>query len=362
MEFNQSQQIRYSRHFKLPDVGKKGQEKLLSSRVLCVGAGALGSTVLPMLASAGIGLIGIADDDVIELSNLQRQTLYNTNQIGQLKVDKAFERLNALNSDIKITTYPVRVDLNNAEKLIRDYDYVIDCTDNFESRYLLNAVCARRKIPYIYAGIHQFMGQCSVFSVPTGPCYHCLFPKSPEIGALPNCAEAGVLSTLPGLLGAIQANELFKLILKIGKPLIGFLLNVDALSLSFQTYEIMKRADCESCSNKNTLDLKELIKETPNCLAKELEISISEAKQKIKNSEVILLDIREEDERINNIGGYHIPFSQLSKRMNEIKHLKKPLLIYCASGKRSLNAAIFLTQNFQVKCYSLKGGMTAWFS
>lgn len=361
MEFTEHQQIRYSRHFMLQGIGQKGQEKLLSARVLCVGAGALGSVVLPMLASAGVGVIGIADDDVIELSNLQRQTLYNTEQIGQLKVDKALEKLKALNNDISINTYPFRIDINNAEDIIQHYDYVIDCTDNLESRYLLNAVCVLQKIPYIYAGIHQFMGQCSVFSAPEGPCYHCLFPEPPQVDALPNCAEAGVLNCLPGLIGSLQANELFKLILGIGKPLIGKLFKIDALSLSFQTYQINPRKDCECCSTKNKLSLSQLIKSPSICsFTQALELSIDEAKNKIEAGMVTLLDIREENEKINTISGSHsIPFSQWPQRMEEILSLDAPLLIYCTSGKRSLKAAKLLKNNYQMDCYSLKGGITA---
>lgn len=359
--FNSSELIRYSRHFSLFDVGIEGQEKLKKARILCVGAGALGSVVLPILVSAGIGQVGIADDDIIELSNLHRQTLYRTDDIGKSKIAVASQRLQALNPDIKVIPHDIRVNLKNAQDVIKNYNYVIDCTDNLPSRYLLSAVCVRQKIPYIYGGIYQFSGQCTILSLPQAPCYHCLFPECPPTKALPNCAEAGVLSSLPAIIGAFQTTEVFKLILGIGSPLIGKMLNIDALSLSINCYKVKKINNCVSCGNEQLADLSKLIKQPEACsFQQELEISPEQAKLEVTHSKMELLDVRENYEReINNIGGHHIPLALLPQHIEQLKAIKKPLLVYCAGGMRSIQAVRFLKQH-QIECYSLEGGIQRW--
>lgn len=359
--FNDAEKTRYQRHFLLNGVGAEGQAKLKTAKVLCVGAGALGCAVLPILASAGIGVIGICDDDAVELSNLQRQTLYSTDEIGLLKSSVATNKLRALNPEIAIIDHATRITAANAIAIAQNYDFIIDCTDNLTSRYLLSVTCVRLAIPYIYGGISQFKGQCAVLSSQNLPCYHCLFPEYPQEGTLPNCAEGGVLSSLPMLIGSIQANEVFKLILNIGSTLEGKLLCIDALNSKFTEYEIQKRNDCEVCTNGTDLsEISKFIKPENNCSTKVTDLTPQDAKIKLSTFDYILIDVREVHEREQkHIGGYHFPLSSLLDHVDEIKNLNKPILLYCASGIRSKQAAEWLKIN-QIECYNLKGGIKAW--
>lgn len=359
--FNHDEKTRYQRHFLLNGVGAEGQAKLKSARVLCAGAGALGCAVLPILTSAGVGTIGICDDDVIELSNLQRQTLYRTDEIGLLKSAVATNRLCALNPEITIIDHATRMTAANAIAIAQNYDLIIDCTDNLTSRYLLSVICVRLNIPYIYGGISQFKGQCAVLSSQHLPCYHCLFPEYPQEETLPNCAEGGVLSSLPMLIGSLQANEAFKLILNIGSTLAGKLLCIDALNSKFTEYEIHKRNNCEVCTDGNDLsEISKFIKSKDNCSPQVIDLTTKEAKIKLAISDYVLIDVREVHEREQkHIGGYHFPLSSLLDHVDEIKNLNKPILLYCASGIRSKQAAEWLKIN-QIECYNLKGGIKAW--
>lgn len=245
---NQEEQIRYSRHFVLPEVGIEGQKKLKAAHVLCIGAGGLGSSLLLYLAAAGVGTIGIIDDDTVELSNLQRQILYSTHDLQQKKVRVAKVRLQELNPNIQIMTYEQSLTRENASSLIEPYDIVADGTDNFPARYLVNDTCFHLQKPNVYASIAQFEGHCSVFTAADGPCYRCLHAAPPPIGLIPTCAENGVLGILPGLMGTIQATEIIKLILGLGSTLRGRLLTFDALAMKFEEFPVLKNPECRLCS------------------------------------------------------------------------------------------------------------------
>lgn len=244
-----SELLRYSRHFTLPHVGLEGQKRLKAAKVICVGAGGLGSPVLLYLCAAGVGTIGIIDDDHIEETNLQRQILYSTPEINQPKVAIAQQKLQALNPHVTVNIYKERLSQDNILKILKDYDIVVDASDNFLTRYLVNDACWHLKKPNVYASIFQFEGQCAIFTAPDGPCYRCLYDTPPPPELVPNCAQAGVFGVLPGLLGTIQANEVIKLILGIGKQLIGRLLVVDALSCQFKEYQLQRNPHCRLCAD-----------------------------------------------------------------------------------------------------------------
>lgn len=251
--FSEKQIERYSRHIILPEVGGKGQKKLLESKVLIVGAGGLGSPSIYYLAAAGIGTIGIIDADIVELSNLQRQIIHSTHDLGKLKVESAKETVLGLNDDVKVITYKERLDSSNIMEIIKDYDIVLDGTDNFPTRYLINDACYLTGKTNIHGSIFRFEGQATVFKPDAGPCYRCLYPEPPPPGAVPSCQEAGVLGVLPGIIGVIQAIETIKVLLDIGSPLIGRLLMYDALTMEFREVRIRKDPDCPLCGEKPTI-------------------------------------------------------------------------------------------------------------
>ena len=313
MSFSQKELLRYSRHFVLDEIGLKGQEKLKFAKVLCVGAGGLGSPLLMYLAAAGVGTLGIVDDDKIDFSNLQRQLLYGTHEVGQKKLKIAKEKLHNLNPNVNVALHPARLMDNNALEIISQYDIVADCTDNFPTRYLVNDACFHLQKPNVYASISQFDGQCSVFCAKNGPCYRCLYDAPPPAGLIPNCAEGGVLGVLPGLLGVMQANETIKLILGIGSPLIGRLLTVDTLSMVFDELEIKQNPDCRLCKHHQPFET--LPRITSSCAAEAgltvKQISAKALHQLKSKNNVFLVDVREPYEyEICNIDGYLIPLRE----------------------------------------------------
>jgi len=348
---------RYAKHIKLAHIGLDGQIKLKQARVLCVGAGGLGSPLLLYLAAAGVGTIGIVDDDVVQLDNLQRQILYQSNHVDVKKVLQAKNQLNALNPHIHIEIYPQRLTLANAAELITQYDIVADCSDNFATRYLVNDVCFYLKKPFVSASISQFEGQCTFFLGSEAPCYRCLFPALPAMQTMVDCATAGVLGVLPGILGTIQATEILKWILQIGDLLTGRLLMIDALKMQFREIQFQKNPECELCVYKKPLDLLAL----PESCDSLNGISVQELKAWFdSNKDIQLLDVRTAQENeMNNIGGILIPLSELSHRLNEL-NTQKPIVVYCQSGKRSLQALKILSERDFKSIRYLQGGLNEW--
>lgn len=362
---NTEELVRYSRHFSLSEVGVAGQEKLKSARVLCIGAGGLGSPLLLYLAAAGIGTIGIIDDDFVDLSNLQRQVLYSTQDVKKKKVDIAKAKLAELNPHINIITYPERLHKKNALGIIQNYDVIADGTDNFPTRYLVNDACFHTQKPHVYASIFQFEGQCSIFNANrNAPCYRCLYDSPPPAGLIPNCAEGGVLGVLPGIIGTIQAIEVIKLILNIGNPLIGRLLTVDALSMRFQEFEVKQHPDCRLCAHHQafeTLSDYSLIS-CATAIDNIDEISVNALHQllRYKKEELILLDVREPHEyAICNLGGMLIPLRELNNKLFELDK-KQSYVIHCKSGERSRKAVKLLQEAGFTSVKNLSGGISAW--
>jgi len=347
---------RYSKHLKLDNIGIAGQLKLKDARVLCIGAGGLGSSVLLHLAAAGIGSIGIVDDDVVELSNLQRQILYQHSHLGMKKSIIAKQQLSALNPYIHINEYNEKFNLTNARELISQYDIIADCTDNFTTRYLINDVCYHLNKPYVFASIYQFEGQCSLFLGKESPCFRCLYPMIPTAEIAPDCSDAGVLSVLPGLFGVIQATEIIKWILKLDNSLAGHLLSIDLLKMQFRTFFLSQNPECLLCVLQQPL---ESLRQVKTCHHKLL-ISVNELEQKLKsNDNMILLDVRSiEEHEAYHLGGLLIPLPELPHRLTELNP-DKLIIVYCQSGKRSMQVVKLLKQaNFN--CLSLEGGVLEW--
>ncbi len=363
---------RYSRHLTLPEFGMEGQKRLKRSSVLIIGAGGLGSPVALYLAAAGVGRIGLVDFDVVDETNLQRQVLYTTQDVGRPKVEVAAERLRALNPYVEIETYPVQLRADNALELIGQYDVVADGTDNFTTRYLVNDACVLTGTPNVYASIFRFEGQASVFATREGPCYRCLYPEPPPPGLVPSCAEGGVLGVLPGLLGTIQANEVIKVLTGIGEPLVGRLLLVDALTMHFQEMKLMKDPACPVCGEHPTIT--SLQEYTMYCgvpgngqhtlVQEEVpEITVEELQEWLeKDAPPLLLDVREPFERaIVNIGGTFIPLRELPERLQELEDFRNhPVVVYCRSGVRSAQAVALLREAGFTQAFNLRGGILAW--
>ena len=362
---------RYSRHLILPEVGVDGQRKLKAAKVLCIGAGGLGSPVALYLAAAGVGTIGIVDFDVVDYSNLQRQILHGTSDVGRSKLDSARDKLVALNPEVKIELYDTALSSENALDLFRPYDVIVDGTDNFPTRYLVNDACVLLRKPNAYGSIFRFEGQASVFGLENGPCYRCLYPEPPPPGLVPSCAEGGVLGVLPGLVGVIQATEALKLILGVGEPLIGRFLIVDALRMKFRELKLRKDPDCPVCGTHPTVT--ELIDYEQFCgvapAASDAmqpgddtrEISAVELKARLDRSDrLVVLDVREPQEyQINRIdGSVLIPLGELGQRYGELDPSVE-IVAQCKSGVRSAKAADFLREKgYRVK--NLKGGILDW--
>lgn len=361
---------RYSRHLLLPEVGMEGQQKLKAAKVLCVGTGGLGSPLAFYLAAAGVGTLGLIDFDVVDASNLQRQIIHSTKDIGRLKLDSAEEKLQALNPYMKIVKYNTMLLSNNAMEIFKDFDIVADGTDNFPTRYLVNDACVLSGKPNVYGSIFRFEGQASVFATKQGPCYRCLYPEPPPPGLVPSCAEGGVLGILPGLVGIIQATEVIKLILGQGDPLIGRLLLVDSLGMRFRELKLRKNPDCPVCGTHPTvtalIDYEQFCGIQPAAatdakLVNGIEqIDVTTFKQqRDAGKDYFLLDVREPHEfKIAQIGGYLLPLGDLQKRVGELDK-NRDIVVQCKSGGRSQKAAEFLQQSgFKVK--NLAGGIQAW--
>lgn len=362
---------RYSRHLILPEVGIEGQRKLKAAHVLCVGTGGLGSPLAFYLAAAGIGTLGLVDFDVVDASNLQRQIIHFSSDIGRKKLDSAEEKLKALNPALNVVKHETMLTSANALEILSGYDIVADGTDNFPTRYLVNDACVMLGKPNVYGSIFRFEGQASVFATEQGPCYRCLYPEPPPPGLVPSCAEGGVLGILPGLVGIIQATEVIKLILGSGEPLIGRLLLVDALSMRFRELKLRKNPECPVCganpSVTSLIDYQQfcgIVPETPQEKAMKngiAQISAKELKRRIDAGENIqLIDVREPYEfQIAQIGGKLIPQNEVPQRLTEIDR-NREVVVHCKSGGRSQRIAEFLQQSGYSKVTNLIGGITAW--
>jgi adenylyltransferase/sulfurtransferase len=360
--------LRYSRHLIMPEVGMEGQLKLKAARVLCIGAGGLGSPLALYLGAAGVGTLGIVDFDVVDYTNLQRQIIHTTADVGRKKLDSAADKLKAINPLINLRTFDTRLSSDNALELFRDFDFIADGTDNFPTRYLVNDACVLTGKPNVYGSIFRFEGQASVFATEQGPCYRCLYPEPPPPGLVPSCAEGGVLGILPGLVGVIQATEVIKLILGKGEPLIGRLLLVDALAMKFRELKLRKNPDCPVCGTHPTIT--ELIDYNEFCGIRGEEapvetgvpeIQVEELKRRQDAGEdIFVLDVREPHEyQICNIGGHLIPLGDLPKRIHELDSSRE-IVAHCRSGARSAKAVNFLRQAGFRKVHNLAGGILAW--
>ncbi|MCX7117820.1 MAG: molybdopterin-synthase adenylyltransferase MoeB [Legionellales bacterium] len=352
---------RYARHLVLPEIGIQGQQRLKESRVLCVGAGGLGSPALLYLAAAGVGTLGIMDDDRVELSNLQRQVLFATSDVSLKKVEAARTHLLALNPHLNIIAIDHNLTRHNAIETIEAYDLVLDCTDNFTSRYLINDACVTLNKPMVYASILRFEGQCGVFWAPKGPCYRCLYPKPPKNEGAMNCQNAGVVGALAGILGSIQAMEAIKCLLHQGEPLIGRLLLVDALSMRFKDYNIPKHPDCPLCVHKKSFDTLDRFEHHCSAVLPFQWISVQALQQLQQgDSHFLLLDVRDPYEyEICNLGGRLIPLAQLQDHLSELD-ANQHVIIHCKGCLRSQKAATLLIKHGFHNVSILTGGILAW--
>src|SRR5580704_16232203 len=357
---------RYSRHLILPEVGMEGQQKLKAARVLCVGTGGLGSPLALYLAAAGIGTLGLVDFDVVDASNLQRQIIHSTRDIGRKKLDSAAEKLIALNPALNVVKHDTMLSSANALEILRDYDIVADGTDNFPTRYLVNDACVLLGKPNAYGSIFRFEGQASVFATKDGPCYRCLYPEPPPPGLVPSCAEGGVLGVLPGVIGVIQATESIKLIARIGEPLIGRFLIYDALKMRFRELKLRKDPDCPVCGTHPTItrliDYEQFCgiqpaAPEPIVQNSATEISSVELKQRLDRGDALkIVDVREPNEyQINRIHGSQlIPLGDIPKRYQELNKGDE-IIVQCKSGARSAKAADFLRSVGFTRVLNLKG-------
>jgi sulfur-carrier protein adenylyltransferase/sulfurtransferase len=373
-ELERSELLRYARHLALPEVGFEGQKRLKASRVLCVGAGGLGSPLALYLAAAGVGTIGLVDFDEVDASNLQRQILHGTKDIGRAKLESATDRLGDVNPHVRVVPHPVRLTAENALQLLAGYDVVVDGTDNFPTRYLVNDACVLLGIPNVYGSVFRWEGQLSVFGAPGGPCYRCLFREPPPPGLVPNCAEGGVLGVLPGIIGSLQAMETIKLLLGAGESMSGRLLIFDALEMSWREVGLRRNPDCPVCGDAPTQT--ELIDYELFCGvtrpgagggdttdpvdqldAPELSAALG------SQTPPFLLDVREPWEwAVSNLsahGARLIPMAELAERMGELPS-DREIVVYCRSGERSQTAARTLSQAGFNVVVNLRGGMLAW--
>jgi molybdopterin/thiamine biosynthesis adenylyltransferase/rhodanese-related sulfurtransferase len=367
--------LRYSRHLIVPEVGMEGQLKLKAAKVLLVGTGGLGAPLGLYLAAAGIGKIGLVDFDVVDFTNLQRQVIHFTKDVGRNKIDSAAEKMQALNPNVEIVKHEVALSSENAFEILKDYDLVVDGTDNFPTRYLVNDACVLLGKPNVYGSIFRFEGQATVFAYPGGPCYRCLYPEPPPPGLVPSCAEGGVLGILPGTIGLIQATEAVKLILGIGEPLVGRLLLFDALGMRFRELKLRKNPECPICGDHRTITKlidyhqfcgvpQQAAQEAPKQETKvtEGEIEVTEVKEKLdRGDNFVLIDVREPHEyQICNIPGAKlIPLGEVGRRLGELDP-EADIVIHCKSGMRSARACgILKAAGFQ-HVRNMKGGILAW--
>jgi adenylyltransferase/sulfurtransferase len=362
--------LRYSRHLIMPEVGMEGQLKLKNAKVLCVGAGGLGSPLTLYLAAAGVGKLGIVEFDTVDFTNLQRQIVHGTSDVGRTKLESATETLKEINPNVEIQGYETRLSSDNALDIFRDYDIIADGTDNFPTRYLVNDACVLLGKPNAYASIFRFEGQASIFWAEQGPCYRCLYPEPPPPGLVPSCAEGGVLGVLPGIMGCIQAMETIKLIIGRGDSLVGRLLLFDALAMKFRELKLRKNPDCPICGPNPTIT--KLIDYEVFCGIRGEEhvpvfngipeITPVELKKKMDSKEpFVLIDVREPHEYdICRIPGSKlIPLGEVPKRMNELNSADD-IVVHCKSGMRSSKAVELLIKSGFNKIHNLKGGILAW--
>jgi sulfur-carrier protein adenylyltransferase/sulfurtransferase len=364
---SQDEVLRYSRHLLLPEVGLEGQERLKAARVLCVGAGGLGSPVALYLAAAGVGTLGIVDFDVVDATNLHRQILHFTPDVGRPKLASAAEKLRAVNPSVAVEPFETRLTSDNALELVRRFDLVVDGTDNFPTRYLVNDACVLAGRADVYGSVFRFEGQVSVFGAPGGPCYRCLYPEPPPPGLVPSCAEGGVLGVLPGLIGVMQATEALKLLLRLGDPLVGRLLVVDALAMQFRELRLRRDPRCPACGPHRTIT--RLVDEAASCDARAPapagaavpEIAPEELKRRLDAGEALLvLDVREPHEyRICNLAERLVPLGELPGHARELDPAR-PIVVYCRTGVRSARAAALLLGMGFRDVRNLAGGIHAW--
>ena len=369
VELSNEEIARYSRHLIMPEVALDGQKKLKGAKVLTIGTGGLGSPLALYLAAAGVGTIGIVDFDVVDESNLQRQIIHGTSDVGRPKIESARDRIKEINPNVNVVAYEEALTSENALEIFEDYDVIVDGTDNFPTRYLVNDACVLTGKPNVYGSIFRFEGQASVFWAEEGPCYRCLYPEPPPPGLVPSCAEGGVLGILPGAIGVIQATEAVKLILGIGEPLVGRLLLYDALGMRFREMKLRKDPNCPVCGENPTvtelIDYQEFCG-IPQAAAQEAEngvpeITVTELKGKLDNGEKVnVLDVREPHEyEVANIGARLIPLGELPERLIELDQ-NESLAVHCKSGARSARAVKLLQDAGFGNVYNVKGGITAW--
>jgi len=367
VEFSNEEMLRYSRHLIMPEVGIEGQKKLKASRVLIVGAGGLGSPLGLYLAAAGVGTIGIVDFDTVDATNLHRQILYENDDVGRSKVDSARKRLSAVNPHVKIETFELRLTSDNALEILKNFDVIVDGTDNFPTRYLINDACVLLGKPNVYGSIFRFEGQVTVFDAQRGPCYRCLYPAPPPPGVVPSCAESGVLGVLPGIIGTMQALETIKLILGQGDSLIRRLVLFDALAMKFRELKLRKDINCPVCGDNPTIhhliDYEQFcgVNSSMNKTDNEYEITPEELKMRLdRKDNLFILDVREPQEyAVNNLNGHLIPLNQLPKRLDELDSSRE-IIVHCKMGGRSARAVDFLRQSGFQNVKNLVGGMDAW--
>jgi len=364
--------LRYHRQIILPQVGPQGQDRMKSASILQVGAGGLGSPAALYLAAAGVGRLGVVDGDVVELSNLQRQVLHDTPSVGRSKTESAHRRIARINPDVQVEEYPVRLNSDNALGILEGWDVVVDGSDNFPTRYLVNDACVLLGIPFVYGAVFRFEGQASVFASPGGPCYRCLFRDPPPPDAVPSCAEAGVLGVLPGLVGTIQATEAIKLVLGIGDPLVGRLLLVDTLPMEFREVELRRDPGCVVCGDSpsitSLIDYEEFCGGAPLAAPLErpqvAEIDVEELRARLGSGRApVILDVRENHEwSISNLGPYGaklVPLGRLQEVLSELDP-EEDLVIYCRTGHRSAIAVKQLASVGFDRALNLRGGINEW--
>ena len=366
---SQEEILRYSRHLIMPEVAMEGQLRLKRASVLLIGTGGLGAPLGLYLAGAGVGRLGLVDFDVVDFTNLQRQVMFDSQDVGRPKIEVARDRLSNLNPSIRIETHETRLTSANALDLLRNYDIIVDGTDNFPTRYLVNDACVLLGKPNVYGSIFRFEGQATVFGYPGGPCYRCLYPEPPPPGLVPSCAEGGVLGVLPGIVGSIQAMETLKLILGNGEPLVGRLLLFDALKMQFRELKVRRNPDCPACGEQPTLtaliDYEEFCgvrgEDAPAATTAVPEIEPRELKARLdRGDDLLILDVREPHEyQICNLGGRLIPLGELARQVHELDSSME-IVAHCKSGKRSAEAVDFLRKAGFLRVWNLKGGILAW--
>lgn len=364
--FSPRERERYHRHFILPEVGEEGQRRLKRASVVIVGLGGLGSPCAYYLSSAGVGRIGLVDFDVVDRTNLHRQILHFDTDVGKPKVQSAREKLSALNPDIELEVHPVRLTRENAFEVLRSYDVVVDGTDNFATRYLVNDACFFLGKPHVHGSIFRFEGRVSVFLPEKGPCYRCLYPEPPPPGEVPSCAEAGVLGVLPGIVGALQAMEVLKLITGIGEPLVGCLLCVNTLEMDFKKYVFPRDPRCALCGEQRSIrelqDYDEVCSGAGEVVEGVVQISVRElAEKQARGDDFILLDVREPEELSVSClpGSLHVPMDQVPERLAELPR-EREILVLCRTGNRSQRVAkLLLSQGFR-NVKNVAGGINAY--